>query len=154
MTNVAVSHGIDPRDYSLIAYGAAGPMLLPATLEYVKVKEIVVPPRPGPFFALGLVSSDLLYAASKSAYHVLTAEVADEVTDIFREMEEELWGNISQAPRDSAVFERTFDGRLVGQSWETPFVEAPPATSPPTERPIGSIGSKCPWLTSGRSTAS
>jgi len=125
LTNVAVSHGIDPRDYSLIAYGAAGPMLLPATLEYVKAKEIVVPPHPGLFSALGLVSSDLVYAASKSAYHVLTAEVADEVTSIFREMEEELRVSIPQAQRDSVVFERTFDGRLVGQSWETPFVQAP-----------------------------
>ena len=30
VTNVAVRHGVDPRDFTLVAYGAAGPMLLPA----------------------------------------------------------------------------------------------------------------------------
>ncbi|MFZ2175446.1 MAG: hydantoinase/oxoprolinase family protein, partial [Rhodococcus sp. (in: high G+C Gram-positive bacteria)] len=125
LTNVAVSHGIDPRDYSLIAYGAAGPMLLPATLEYVKAKEIVVPPHPGLFSALGLVSSDLVYAASKSAYHTLTPDVAEELTRIFQGIEDELRASIPEAQRDSVVFARSFDGRLVGQSWETPFVKAP-----------------------------
>ena len=33
VANVAIRHGVDPRDFSLIAYGAAGPMLLPAALE-------------------------------------------------------------------------------------------------------------------------
>ena len=28
VTNVAVRHGVDPRDFTLVAYGAAGPMLL------------------------------------------------------------------------------------------------------------------------------
>lgn len=125
LTNVAVSHGIDPRDYSLIAYGAAGPMLLPAALEYVKAKEIVVPPHPGLFSALGLVSSDLVYASSKSAYRILDPEVAEELTTIYREMEDDLRSSIPEAQRDSVVFERSFDGRLVGQSWETPFVKAP-----------------------------
>jgi len=125
LTNVAVSHGIDPRDYSLVAYGAAGPMLLPATLKYVKVKEIVVPPHPGLFSALGLVSSDLVYASSRSGYHVLTAGAAADITSIFDEMEQELKESIPEAQSDAVVFERTFDGRLVGQSWETPFVHAP-----------------------------
>lgn len=125
LTNVAVSHGIDPRDYSLIAYGAAGPMLLPAALEYVKAKEIVVPPHPGLFSALGLVSSDLVYASSKSAYRILGPDGAAELTAIYSDMEDELRASIPEGQRDSVVFERSFDGRLVGQSWETPFVPAP-----------------------------
>lgn len=33
LLNVAIKNGIDPRDYSLMAYGAAGPMLLPGVLD-------------------------------------------------------------------------------------------------------------------------
>ena len=48
MTNIAIRHGVDPRDFSLVAYGAAGPMLLPATLDLLQVRRIIVPPAPGP----------------------------------------------------------------------------------------------------------
>ena len=69
--NVAIRHGVDPRDFSLVAYGAAGPMLLPAALELLRVKRLVVPPHPGLFSALGLLSTDLVYYDSRSAYVLL-----------------------------------------------------------------------------------
>lgn len=125
LTNVAVSHGIDPRDYSLVAYGAAGPMLLPATLEYVQVKEVIIPPHPGLFSALGLVSTDLVYASSRSAYIPLGPDSLERVMEIYREMETELLADIPDGQRAQASLERSFDGRLVGQSWETPFVPVP-----------------------------
>ena len=56
-----------------MAYGAAGPMLLPATLELLRVKRLVVPPHPGLFSALGLLSTDLVYYDSRSAYVVLVS---------------------------------------------------------------------------------
>ena len=31
ITNIAIRHGLDTRDFTLLAYGAAGPMVLPAT---------------------------------------------------------------------------------------------------------------------------
>ena len=45
--NIAVKHGIDPRDYSLMAFGAAGPLLLPAIADLINVKSVIVPPHPG-----------------------------------------------------------------------------------------------------------
>ncbi|MDN5938168.1 MAG: hydantoinase/oxoprolinase family protein, partial [Salinisphaera sp.] len=90
LVNVAVQHGIDPRDYSLVAYGAAGPMLLPAALELVHAKEVIVPPHPGLFSALGLVSSDLVFGDSRSAYTMLSPEAAPAIDAMYREMEEQL----------------------------------------------------------------
>ena len=60
----------------LVAYGAAGPMLLPAALELLRVQRVVVPPHPGLFSALGLLSTDLVYYDSRSAYVVLAPEAA------------------------------------------------------------------------------
>ena len=53
VTNVVLRRGGDPRDFTLVAYGAAGPMLLPAALELMHVRRVVVPPHPGNFSALG-----------------------------------------------------------------------------------------------------
>src|SRR5947209_3191924 len=58
VTDVAIRHGVDLRDFTLLAYGAAGPMLLPAALEQLHVKRVVIPPHPGLFSALGLLASD------------------------------------------------------------------------------------------------
>ncbi|MQA04102.1 MAG: hydantoinase/oxoprolinase family protein [Streptosporangiales bacterium] len=122
VVNIAIKHGVDPRDYSLVAYGAAGPMLLPATLDLVHAREVVVPPHPGLFSALGLLSSDLVYADSRSAYTMLTPEAAASIDKVYAQMEEQL----SKRLGDMDVrFVRSFDGRLAGQTWETPFVGVP-----------------------------
>jgi N-methylhydantoinase A len=136
VTNVAVRHGVDPRDFTLVAYGAAGPMLLPAALELLHVKRLIVPPHPGLFSALGLLSADLVYYDSRSAYVVLTPDAAPRVNDVFDEMERQLRERTGLGDRDVEV-RRSFDGRLVGQSWETPFVSVP--DGPITEETIGDL---------------
>jgi N-methylhydantoinase A len=123
VTNVAVRHGVDPRDFTLVAYGAAGPMLLPAALDLLQVARIVVPPHPGLFSAMGLLlSTDLVYYESRSAYVVLTPGSAEQVEAGYREMERALRERVGAAA-DGVVARRSLDGRLLGQSWETPFVE-------------------------------
>ena len=124
ITNVAIRHGVDLRDFTLLAYGAAGPMLLPAALEQLQVGRIVIPPHPGLFSALGLLATDLSYYASQSAYMVLTPEAAPRISEIFDAMEHKLRGR-SPAESDGVTLRRSFDGRLLGQSWETPLVEVP-----------------------------
>jgi N-methylhydantoinase A len=124
VTNVAVRHGVDLRDFTLLAYGAAGPMLLPAALEQLQVKRLVIPPHPGLFSALGLLATDLVYYDSQSAYMVLTPDAAPRIDEIFKAMEDKLRGRIP-AGRDGVALRRSFDGRLLGQSWETPLVGVP-----------------------------
>jgi N-methylhydantoinase A len=121
VTNVAVRHGVDLRDFALVAYGAAGPMLLPAALEQLRVKRIVIPPHPGLFSALGLLSTDLVYYDSRSAYMLLTPDAAPRIAEMFEEMEALLRSRVAGAGAD-VVVRRSFDGRLYGQSWETPLV--------------------------------
>src|SRR5262249_13214251 len=123
ITNVAIRHGLDPRDFSLVAYGAAGPMLLPAALELLGVRRVVVPPHPGLFSAIGLLSTDMVFSESKSAYRVLGPDAAAELNEIFDELESRLRESTDDS--DGATVRRTFDGRLLGQSWETPFIEVP-----------------------------
>ena len=54
VANVAIRHGADPRDFTLVAYGAAGPMLLPAALELMHVRRDRDPAAPRQLFsALG-----------------------------------------------------------------------------------------------------
>jgi N-methylhydantoinase A len=124
IVDITVARGVDPRDYAIMAYGSAGPMLIPAVLDLVHAKSVVVPPYPGVFSALGLLSTDLVYADSRSAYKLLTEDAADEINEIYEAMEESLLSHIS-ASRDEVTVQRTLDGRYVGQTWDTPFVPVP-----------------------------
>ncbi|HVW18442.1 MAG TPA: hydantoinase/oxoprolinase family protein [Solirubrobacteraceae bacterium] len=123
ITNIAIRHGLDPRDFSVVAYGAAGPMLIPATLELLRARRVIVPPHPGLFSALGLLSTDLVYSESRSAYLVLAPDAAGEIEAMFAGMEAALRERVDVP--DGARVRRSFDGRLLGQSWETPFVTVP-----------------------------
>jgi N-methylhydantoinase A len=123
VTNIAIRHGVDPRDFSLLAYGAAGPMLLPAALELLHVKQVVIPPHPGNFSALGLLSTDQVYSDSRSHYVVLSPDVAPQIAALYDEMEAGLRKRVGDV--DGVSVRRSFDGRLYGQSWETPFIGVP-----------------------------
>jgi N-methylhydantoinase A len=124
ITNIAIKHGIDPRDYSLVAFGAAGPMLLPACMDLVHAREVIVPPHPGLFSALGLVSSDQVYGDSRSSYVMLGAEAAESINKIYSQMEEKLRERFDDSAHN-VEFVRSMDARLAGQTWETPFVSVP-----------------------------
>ena len=127
LINVAIKRGADVRDYSIVAFGAAGPMLLPAALDLVHAAEVIVPPHPGLFSALGLVSSDQVYGDSRSAYTLLEPMAAGSINKVYEQMEHQLRERVDINQSDIR-FVRSFDGRLVGQSWETPFISVPDGT--------------------------
>jgi N-methylhydantoinase A len=124
LIDVTIARGLDPRDFSLMAFGAAGPLILPAIIEQVGARQVIVPPYPGLFSALGLLSTDRVYSDSQSAYMPLTPEAAPKIAEVFDRMEADLRAHLPAG--QEVTVKRTFDARLIGQSWDTPFVAVPP----------------------------
>ena len=65
---VSVERGHDPREFALIAFGGAGPVHAAALAAELQIPEVIVPPAPGAFSALGLVASDLKRDYSRTLY--------------------------------------------------------------------------------------
>ena len=65
---VSVERGHDPRDFALIAFGGAGPVHAAFLAEELGIAEVIVPPAPGAFSALGLVASDVKREYSRTLY--------------------------------------------------------------------------------------
>lgn len=124
LLDITIRHGVDPRDFSLMAYGAAGPMMLPGLLDLVPARAVIVPPEPGEFSALGLVSADQVFTQNRTLYGVLSDDIAPRVSAIFETMESELLQRSGADRKDTRIV-RSFDGRLIRQGWETPFIAVP-----------------------------
>ena len=56
---VSVQRGHDPRDFVLAAFGGAGPLHAAALADELGISEVICPPIPGAFSALGLIGTDL-----------------------------------------------------------------------------------------------
>jgi N-methylhydantoinase A len=60
--------GVDPREFSLLAFGGAGPMMACFLARELRMKEIVVPLTPGVLSALGGLIADLKNDFIKTVY--------------------------------------------------------------------------------------
>ena len=56
---ISIQRGHDPRDFTLIAFGGAGPMHALALADEIGIPRVLVPRHPGNFSALGLLASDI-----------------------------------------------------------------------------------------------
>ncbi len=116
---ITVGRGIDPRDYTLVAFGGAGPMHAVWLAEELEITEIIVPNSPGAFSALGMLQADLRHDLIRSFYHPFDAVTMDDVLSVYNELVEEG----TQALREESVqpdnmyFELTSDMRYIGQEY-------------------------------------
>jgi N-methylhydantoinase A len=63
---VSMRRGLDPRGYSLVAFGGAGPLLGVEVALELGLREVIVPPHPGLTSALGGLLLDLRHDLSRS----------------------------------------------------------------------------------------
>jgi N-methylhydantoinase A len=117
---VSVERGRDPRGYTLVAFGGAGPLHAPALARSLAVPRVLVPRAAGVLSALGLLAADLRYDRSRSRvrpWGEVTAAGLDEVFGTLRERAEPRLADAG-VPPERRRFERALDLRYVGQSFE------------------------------------
>jgi len=56
---ISVEQGEDPRDFTLVAFGGAGPLHAAEVARNMGMRRVLVPPRPGLLSALGLLHADV-----------------------------------------------------------------------------------------------
>jgi N-methylhydantoinase A len=63
---VSTERGRDPREYTLVAYGGAGPLHACELAQELGIRRIIVPTHPGMFSALGLITAKLSRSFARS----------------------------------------------------------------------------------------
>jgi N-methylhydantoinase A len=117
---VSIERGHDPQEFSLIAFGGAGPVHAVSLAEELQIPEVIVPPAPGAFSALGLVASDLKRDYSRTLYADLCSVEASRVAEVIAGMEQagrEML-RAARVPPDRQVLLRHADVRYRRQAYE------------------------------------
>jgi len=117
---VSVQRGHDPRDFALAAFGGAGPLHAAALASELGIAEVICPPIPGAFSALGLVGTDLKRDYVRTLYTTATAADPKAVEAAFVALETRGAAMLDRAGVAPARrrFERSVDARYPRQSHE------------------------------------
>lgn len=116
---VSVERGYDPRSYTLVSYGGAGPMHGCALAERLGVPRVLVPPFPGVLCAFGVAAADELRDYVRARLAAVDLRTSRRLE---RQLERDFASMEGAARREFAPkrprFERFIDVRYVGQSYE------------------------------------
>ncbi len=117
---VTIERGLDPREYTLIAYGGAGPMHAVELAEELGIKRVLVPVYPGLFSALGLLLSDYRYEYKKSILKTLGEIDPVELEEKYEFLEKEAYETLRREGVDekNIIIHRKADMRYKSQSYE------------------------------------
>jgi N-methylhydantoinase A len=110
---VSVERGRDPRDYTLIAFGGAGPIHCCDLAEELEINHIIVPTHAGIFSAHGLLVANITRTFS---LQVLSTESSLE--PYFDEVRRIASKTMKKEGFDKYVFKEYVDARYCGQSFE------------------------------------
>jgi N-methylhydantoinase A len=112
-------HGLDPRDFSLVAFGGAGPMHACSLAKELGIRYVIIPFFPGAYSAYGILVSDVRSDISKSILRPLDESlnyIRDAFADLNKKANQEL--NNQNIPKYAAKFRYSVDLRYRGQSYE------------------------------------
>ncbi|MEB3774500.1 MAG: hydantoinase/oxoprolinase family protein [Desulfurococcales archaeon] len=120
---VTIERGFDPRDFTLYAFGGAGPLHAVELAEELGVSRVVIPPHPGVFSSLGLLVADYRHDYYKS---ILSSALEESTEDLVRESIEEMTTRAFKTleaegvGRDRVKIHVTLDMRYRGQAYDLP----------------------------------
>lgn len=124
---VSLERGQDPRKFTLIAFGGAGPMHAAELAEEIGVTTVVVPPHPGLFSALGMIMTNMKYAYVRGVLKPLDDIPNEFFAEAWKTMTQEAMSNLKPTNNSSPpkiTISRSVDARYIGQGFELE-VEAP-----------------------------
>ncbi len=117
---VSVRKGYDPRAYTMVAFGGAGPLHAAALARDLGVRQVLVPPAPGILCALGLLVEPLRVDLVRTRVQLLSSLARDEIERQLEPMEAEAraWLEREAVPPSRRRLHRAFDMRYLGQNFE------------------------------------
>ncbi len=121
---ITIEKGHDPRDYTLVPYGGAGPMHAAFVGEDLGIRTILIPPFPGNLSAFGLAASDVVNDYVEPCLTALAELSAAAIDDGFHRLEEKSMQVFQDEGFDACNLKllRSMDLRYQGQAFDLNLV--------------------------------
>lgn len=117
---ISVERGHDPRRFSLVAFGGAGPLHACELAAALHIPRVLIPPTPGVLSALGMVLADVVKDYSRTVMLPASEAGPDRLDALFAPLVQRALAELEAegiAPGD-VVLHHALDMRYAGQSFE------------------------------------
>ncbi|MCP8970095.1 hydantoinase/oxoprolinase family protein [Ectobacillus ponti] len=120
---VSVEKGYDPREFSLLALGGAGPLHGNALGSLSGSFPVIVPQTPGVLSALGFLQSDIRNEFSKTFIRVLSQITESDITEELQALGAECisWLEQESVEKSQSIVKYEVDVRYFRQGFEIPI---------------------------------
>jgi len=131
LRRVSIARGYDPRRFTLVAFGGAGPLHACAVADQLDIPRVLVPRHPGVLCALGMLMADMVLERSRS----ILMPVTRATTAVLRKELDEMGDRARRrlvsegVPEEAVVLRGLVDARYAGQSYELTIPLAPDVTA-------------------------
>ena len=119
----SVRRGYDPRDFTLVAAGGAGPLFACDIALELDIPRVLVPPNPGIIAATGLLVTDIQHEFVATERHQVESLDKERLQTRFDELCAEAVAQLERdsVPEDRRLVRRLADCRYAGQGYEVRF---------------------------------
>ena len=120
LRRVSVERGRHPSQYSMVAFGGAGPLHACYLAEELGVPEVIIPPLPGVASAVGLLGADMRHEARRAFFGELGTVDPAQFRQAFSALYEQARAGLAGAglAEDQIIAVAAGDMRYVGQAYE------------------------------------
>ena len=134
---ITIERGYDPRDFTMISFGGAGPMHSLALARELKIPNVIVPQVPAHFSAWGMLLTDIRHDFVQTYVRPLDEADVNEINDLYLELEKDGAEVLKKdgIPEDRMMLRRSVDMRYVGQE-HTVNVPAPGGAFKPEDKKL------------------
>lgn len=117
---VSIARGHDPRDFTLVAFGGAGPLHACEIAQQLDIPRVLVPHTPGVLCALGLLVADVAVEYSQAVMRLATRNTIAQLRAQQSELMSIAKHDLEQEGihEDNMVFHISLDVRYEGQAYE------------------------------------
>jgi len=114
---ITIERGHDASEFSVLAFGGAGPMFAPLLAREMGIPEVIVPTSPGAFSAKGMLMADLAVNAGRTVICPAEEASTEQVERIFSELVAEVCTGLEEQGVGASRREisRTMELRYLGQ---------------------------------------
>ncbi|RMF82558.1 MAG: hydantoinase/oxoprolinase family protein [Chloroflexi bacterium] len=123
LRRVSIARGHDPRDFTLVAFGGAGPLHACEVAERLEIPRVLVPRYPGVLCAFGLLVADVNLDYSRSVLGPVTEDTASQLQAFLDAMMTQAYDDLREEgiADEHMLFNGVVDMRYAGQAYELPI---------------------------------